>query len=113
MIELPYKSQIIRNEKFIFRDREFTAKEVVNILEPILTPARKARIMQVVNSRTYSVATIAENLYDIGNISAVMRTAESFGFLPFHIVERSDSRYKMSDRISRGSEKWLDIRSEE
>lgn len=107
---LPYKAQILESGSFQFGQREWSADEVVAQLEPLLTPERVQRISHVIDGRTFNVATVAEGLYDIGNISAVMRSAESFGFLPFHIVERKGSRYKMSDRISRGSEKWLDIR---
>lgn len=107
---MPYKTQILRDGLFTFGDKIMHAEEVVARLERHLTPERIKRINDVLEHRTYSVATVAEGLYDIGNISAVMRSAESFGFMPFHIVERKEAQYKMSDRISKGSEKWLDIR---
>lgn len=107
---LPFATQILRAGEFQFKGKTFTAPEVVERLQPLLTEGRKNRIEQVLQHRTFQIATVAEHLYDIGNISAVMRSAESFGFLPFHIVERPEAKYKMSDRISRGSEKWLDIR---
>lgn len=103
------KWQIENNSTFHVADRIVSAQEVVETLAPHLTDERKSRINSVIEQRTYNVATVVEHLYDIGNISAVMRSAESFGFLPFHIIERPDAKYKMSDRISRGSEKWLDI----
>jgi tRNA (guanosine-2'-O-)-methyltransferase len=106
---LPYHAQILRAGEFQMAGRTVLAAEVVERLAPILTDSRRARIAKVVDERTYNVATFAEHLYDVGNISAVMRSAESFGFMPFHIVERLDAKYKMSDRISRGTEKWLDI----
>lgn len=109
MSALPFRSQVLREGRFEIGGRSFFASEVVEKLEPHLTPERVRRVTQVVDGRTYSIATVAEHLYDIGNISAVMRSAESFGFLSFHLIERSGARYKMSDRISRGSEKWLDI----
>jgi tRNA (guanosine-2'-O-)-methyltransferase len=107
---LPFKTQIIRGGEFHFGGRVWTPSAIVEKLKNHLTAERLARIEQVVGERTFSIATVAEGLYDIGNISAVMRSAESFGFMPFHIVERPGSRYKMSDRISKGSEKWLDTR---
>jgi tRNA (guanosine-2'-O-)-methyltransferase len=106
---LPYKAQILRSGEFNFAGRTVSAAAVIERLSSILTDARKERIATVVNERTYNMVTIAEHLYDIGNISAVMRSAECFGFMPFHIIERAGSKYKMSDRISRGTEKWLDI----
>jgi tRNA (guanosine-2'-O-)-methyltransferase len=105
----PYKAQVLRDGDFLLAKRNVSAAEVIERLSPILTDARRERIAEVVEGRTYNVATVAEHIYDIGNISAVMRSAECYGFLPFHIVERHGSKYKMSDRISRGTEKWLDI----
>jgi tRNA (guanosine-2'-O-)-methyltransferase len=109
-MDLEYKTQVMRGGQFEFSGRKFSAADVVAKLEPLLTVGRMERVDQVVRERTYNVATVAENLYDVGNISAVMRSAESYGFLPIHIVEREDAKYKKSDRISKGTEKWLDIR---
>jgi tRNA (guanosine-2'-O-)-methyltransferase len=106
---LPFKTQIINSDELEFGGKKFSLAAIVEILQPFLTAPRVVRIEEVIAGRTYNIATVAEHLYDIGNISAVMRSAESFGFLPFHIVERPESKYKMSDRISRGTEKWLDI----
>jgi tRNA (guanosine-2'-O-)-methyltransferase len=107
---LPYDEQDLKVTTFRLAQRDVSAAEVVERLTPHLTPSRVARIEQVIEQRTVSVAAVVEHIYDIGNISAVMRSAESFGFLPFHIIERPGSKYKMSDRISRGTEKWLDIK---
>jgi len=101
--------QIIRQGTFALAGRQVSAAEVIERLAPHLTDERKARIHQVAMGRTYNVATVTEHIYDVGNVSAVMRSAESFGFLPFHIIETPDGKYKMSDRISKGTEKWLDI----
>lgn len=89
--------------------KKLTSSQVIQALGPLLTENRKARIEEVLNKRTLSVATVVEHLYDTGNISAVMRSAESFGFMPFHVVEKPDAKYKKSERTSKGSEKWLDI----
>jgi tRNA (guanosine-2'-O-)-methyltransferase len=110
MSQLPYKTQILRDSQITVRGVPYAPGDIVAKLEKYLTKNRMDRIEQVAKERTYSVATVVENIYDIGNISAVMRSAESFGFMPFHIIERPDAKYKMSDRISRGTEKWLDIR---
>ncbi len=106
----PYKEQVLSTGHFNLAGRDVTASEIVERLTSVLTAARVARIDQVISERTYNVAAVTEHLYDIGNISAVMRSADSFGILPFHIIERPGSKYKMSDRISKGTEKWLDIR---
>ncbi len=81
---------------------------VVDRLAPYLSDRRKARIEQVVAGRTDTVATVVEGLTNLGNISAVMRSAEALGFHRFHIVEAA-GRFKTSARTTQGADKWLDI----
>lgn len=107
--QIQLKYRLVRAGLFQIGGRDFSAQEIIKTLAPHLTESRRKRIDEVILGRTFSMATVAEHLYDIGNVSAVMRSAESFGFLPFHVIERPGAKYKMSDRISRGTEKWLDI----
>lgn len=105
-----FNNQIYRSGLIPVGNKNLNPQQIIGALEGRLTADRVKRINHVLESRTFSVASVAEHLYDVGNISAVMRSAESFGFLPFHIIERTDAKYKKSDRISKGTEKWLDIR---
>jgi tRNA (guanosine-2'-O-)-methyltransferase len=81
---------------------------IIDRLGPYLSDRRKARIEQVVAGRTDTVATVVEGLTNLGNISAVMRSAEALGFHRFHIVEAA-GRFKTSARTTQGADKWLDI----
>lgn len=81
---------------------------VLEKLSPILTESRKKRIETVVNKRTFDTIPVLDGLYDKGNISAVMRSAEAMGLQEFHIIETSE-RFKASARVSQGSDKWLDV----
>lgn len=80
---------------------------IVELLGGYLTEQRKARIEHVLDGRTYSLATVVEGLHDVGNISAIMRSAEAFGVQPFHVI--AGSRFKLSSRTTQGAEKWLDV----
>jgi len=82
----------------------------IEILKEFVTPHRWERIEKVVSDRTLRIAPVLENIYDNGNISAVMRSAESYGFVNFHIIERQDGQFKNSQRVSQGTEKWLKIK---
>lgn len=101
--------RIPKSGSFKFKNQTYTSEDIIEKLSPLLTVERIEKIEKVASERTWSVGTFCDGLYDIGNISAVMRSAESFGFLSLKILERKDAKYKMSDRISRGTEKWLDI----
>jgi tRNA (guanosine-2'-O-)-methyltransferase len=106
---LDFKNSLQTSGEFLLAGHKWSASELLESLKPFLTAERIERISSVMPQRTFNVAVVGEHLHDIGNISAVMRSAESFGFLPFHIIEQKEAKYKRSDRISKGSEKWLDI----
>lgn len=86
-------------------DEEFPIDRIKACLEDLLTPERMHKIDQVVQGRTQKFTIVLEKLYDLGNISAIMRTAENFGFLHFHIIESTQTKY--SSRTTQGAHKWL------
>ena len=86
----------------------YTAEQVLNHLAPRLTPERWAKIQKVVASRTCDVSAVLENIYDRGNTSAVMRSAEAMGFQNIHLIEPGD-RFKEANRVTAGADKWLDV----
>lgn len=85
-----------------------TAEQVLELAAPYLTESRRARIDAVVENRTYSVVPVMENIYDRGNISAVMRSSEALGFQAAHVIELSE-RFKEANRVTKGADKWLDV----
>jgi tRNA (guanosine-2'-O-)-methyltransferase len=82
---------------------------VLEKIAPMLTEARCKKIDQVVQHRHFSTAVVLEGIYDRGNTSAVIRTAEGFGFAQFHIIETSEA-FKESQRVTKGAEKWVEAR---
>lgn len=91
------------------KDKPISADVVLHRLKEIVTESRWNRIQQVVASRSYQIAPVLENIYDRGNVSAVMRSAEAYGFINFHIVERDGASFKAANRVTKGTDKWLDI----
>jgi tRNA (guanosine-2'-O-)-methyltransferase len=91
-----------------FAGRPLDPAQVVALLEPHLSDRRRARIEDVLDGRTYTVATVVEGIVNTGNVNAVMRTAEALGYQGFHIIT-GDAVYKDSRRTSVGAEKWLDV----
>ncbi|MEZ4873770.1 MAG: hypothetical protein R2827_16315, partial [Bdellovibrionales bacterium] len=61
-------------------DRTLNSKQIIDTLAPYLTDERKQRISQVLEGRTQKIVPVMENIYDRGNISAAMRSAEAYGF---------------------------------
>ena len=98
----------LHTEPFEFEGAVYTAQEIVDGLAPLLTEERRARIAEVVSGRTYTVTPVLEGLYDRGNVSAVLRSAEALGYQAVHVVDSSE-RFKEANRVTQGAEKWLDI----
>ncbi len=87
---------------FEFGGQELEADEVVRMLAPMMTTERIARIEGVVRRRTYGVTFVAEHLYDVGNLAAVCRSADAFGFGSVHVIKRRCGRFCVCACARRG-----------
>lgn len=94
--------------KFKIGSRELSAQQVIDVLSEFLTPERQAKVAKVVEERTYAVVPVLEDIYDRGNTSAVLRSAEAMGFQAAHIIELGE-KFKSSNRVTSGADKWLDV----
>lgn len=101
-------SRCPHSEPFEIGGHAFTAAEIIEALAPMLLEERRRRIDAVIAERTYTIAPVLEGLYDLGNVSAVLRSAEALGFQAVHIVD-SSPEFKAANRVTQGAEKWLDI----
>jgi tRNA (guanosine-2'-O-)-methyltransferase len=108
-IELFSRSRLARGPVLQVGDREYPTRDIIAAIGPQLTDERRARLAEVVANRTFNVIPVLENLYDLGNVSAVMRSQEAFGFLETNLVVPPGSRFKAANRVARGADKWLDI----
>jgi tRNA (guanosine-2'-O-)-methyltransferase len=92
---------------FTFGDRQLTPNELRDLLGPHLSDPRKETMERVLDDRTESVAVVIEGMVDLGNVSAVMRTADGFGIQRIHSVDTAE-KYKRSKRTTQGADKWVD-----
>ena len=76
---------------------------VLEKIGPLLTEDRVKKIEKVVAQRNFDTAVVLESIYDRGNISAVMRSAEGLGFGNFHVIETQE-KFKESARVTQRSE---------
>lgn len=96
-------------DKISCDEGDISARQVIELLDNVITEERIEKINKVILSRTNNFIPVLENIYDRGNINAVMRSAEAFGFYNMYIVEDEDAPHKESNRITKGTHKWLDI----
>ncbi len=88
----------------------FTPEHIISTLAPMMTEERRSRLLEVATLRSLRLVSVLENIYDRGNVSAVMRSFEAFGFLQMHLVDQPGAKFKAANRVTRGAEKWLDVR---
>uniref|UniRef100_A0A7N0T933 tRNA/rRNA methyltransferase SpoU type domain-containing protein n=1 Tax=Kalanchoe fedtschenkoi TaxID=63787 RepID=A0A7N0T933_KALFE len=87
-----------------------TSGDVLEALSPYIMETRKERLRVAVQNRTYSVCLVIEGLNDVGNASAIFRSADALGFQSVHVISFDCSkRFRENRNVSVGAEKWLDI----
>jgi tRNA (guanosine-2'-O-)-methyltransferase len=71
---------------------------------------RQERVTKILAERRKDLALVLENLSEELNISAILRTAEAFGVGLVCIIHPLDKKPQISNNVSSGAKKWLDIR---
>jgi tRNA (guanosine-2'-O-)-methyltransferase len=82
---------------------------ILDKVGPLLTEDRRQKIDRVVAQRNFDTAVVLEGIYDRGNISAVMRSAEGLGFGNFHVIETQE-KFKEANRVTQGADKWVEVK---
>jgi tRNA (guanosine-2'-O-)-methyltransferase len=90
------------------KDQTFYYKDVLQNIWPLLTTDRQNKISTVVAKRNFNCSVLLENIYDRGNMSAVIRSAEAFGLTLFNSVE-PNNKVKQSQRTTAGADKWIEL----
>ena len=96
--------------ELIFRGEVYQSDEVISKLVQFLTPERMEKINNIVGKRSNFFIPVLENPYDRGNVSAVMRSCEAFGFYKIHIIQQIGETFKESKRVTQGADKWLEVK---
>ena len=84
--------------------------EYLEFLEGILTENRKQRFEQVLSQRTKHFTIAMEDIFQMHNTSAVMRSCEVFGIQELNIIEQRYGK-KIDSEIAMGAQKWVDIKA--
>ncbi len=89
----------------------FSAQTIIDELSKYLMPERLLKIQQVALHRIVDVVPVLENIYDRGNISAVMRTGEALGFANMAVIDSKPQKFKAANRVTQGADKWLEVKN--
>ncbi|MGB0980976.1 MAG: TrmH family RNA methyltransferase [Winogradskyella sp.] len=85
-----------------------TDLKLLNYLETLITEKRKARFKSVLAQRTKHFTVATEDVYQLHNTSAVMRSCDVFGIQEVNIVEEVNAK-QIDREIAMGAQKWVDL----
>lgn len=82
--------------------------KLLDHLETYLTDSRKQRFEAVLSQRTKHFTIATEDVYQLHNTSAVIRSCDVFGIQEVNIVEEQNSK-RIDREIAMGAQKWVDL----
>ncbi len=83
-------------------------QKLLDYLETYLTPRRIGLFNKVLAERTNHFTVATEDVYQLHNTSAVIRSCDVFGVQNIHITEERNVR-KIDREIAMGAQKWVNV----
>ena len=83
-------------------------QDLLTYLEGFITENRKEGFLRVLKNRTKHFTVAMEDVFQLHNTSAVMRSCEVFGIQELNVVEQKFGK-SIDKEIAMGAEKWVDI----
>lgn len=81
---------------------------LLKYLQTYLTERRKNLFEKVLSERTRHFTVVTEDVYQLHNTSAVMRTCDVFGIQDLHVVEERLGK-RVDKEIAMGAQKWVSL----
>ncbi len=82
--------------------------DLFEYLQTYLTDRRKELFTQVLEQRTRHFTVVTEDVYQLHNTSAVMRSCDVFGIQDLHVVEELVGK-RVDKEIAMGAQKWVSL----
>jgi tRNA (guanosine-2'-O-)-methyltransferase len=86
--------------------------DLLTYLESFYSPERKSRFIEVLEHRTKYITVATEDVYQLHNTSAVIRSCEVFGVQDLHMIEDKFGN-RLDKNIAMGAQQWVDVHSYE
>ncbi|MEZ4854550.1 TrmH family RNA methyltransferase [Flavobacterium sp.] len=83
-------------------------KALLEYLQGFITENRKEGFKRVLQNRTQHFTIAIEDVYQLHNTSAVMRSCEVFGIQELHVIEQKFGK-RIDKEIAMGAQKWVDV----
>ena len=85
-----------------------TDQKLLEHLQGLLTQRRIDLFEKVLTQRTDHFTVVAQDVYQLHNTSAVVRSCDVFGIQNLHIIEENLPR-RIDKEIAMGAQKWVDV----
>ncbi|WP_438964577.1 TrmH family RNA methyltransferase [Winogradskyella sp.] len=82
--------------------------KLLEYLESYLTEHRRERFTSVLKQRTKYFTVATEDVYQLHNTSAVIRSCDVFGIQEVNIIEEVNTK-RIDREIAMGAQKWVDL----
>lgn len=92
----------------VFYFYKMTDQDLLHHLESYLTEKRRAKFIKVLSQRTKHFTVATEDVYQLHNTSAVIRSCDVFGIQEVNIVEEQNTK-RIDREIAMGAQKWVDL----
>lgn len=79
---------------------------LLRYLENFITPERKKRFEEILSLRTNHFTIAVEDVFQMHNTSAVIRSCEIFGVQNVHLIEQKYGK-RLDAKIAMGAQKWV------
>lgn len=84
------------------------SRELLQYLEGFITPERKQRFEEILKYRTRYFTVAIEDVFQVHNTSAVIRSCDIFGVQHAHVIEERYGK-RLDKNIAMGAQKWVDV----
>ncbi|MCX2720209.1 TrmH family RNA methyltransferase [Lentiprolixibacter aurantiacus] len=82
-------------------------QELLKYLETLITPERRQRFIDILELRTRYITVAVEDVFQMHNSSAVIRSCEVFGIQDSHLIEARFGK-RLDKNIALGAQQWVD-----
>ena len=81
---------------------------LISYLEDFLTDRRRSLMKKVIDQRTNHITVATQDVYQLHNTSAVIRSCDVFGVQNVHVIEEKFPK-RIDREIAMGAQKWVSI----
>lgn len=82
--------------------------DLLNYLESFVSEERKQRFVEILENRTKYLTVAIEDVFQLHNTSAIVRSCDAFGVQEVHVVEDRFGK-RLDKNIAVGAEQWVDV----